>query len=149
MGLDMQTGNIEGLKVLLANTYTLYLKTQNYHWNVKGPTFIMLHEFFEAQYKALGEAVDTIAERLRALGSKAPGSFEEFSKLKTLSEAKAEVSNAHAMLDDLIKDHTEIKQMIPMLLEQARSEGDEVTQDLLIERLEYHEKILWMLKSHI
>lgn len=145
----MQTGYSEGLKVLLANTYTLYLKTQNYHWNVKGPTFIMLHEFFEEQYKALGEAADTIAERIRALGSRAPGSYAEFSKLKTLTEAKPEETNAHAMLDDLIKDHTEMKHMIPMLLEQARSEGDEVTQDLLIERLEYHEKILWMLRAHV
>jgi starvation-inducible DNA-binding protein len=145
----MQTGNSKGLAVLLANTYTLYLKTQNYHWNVKSTNFIMLHEFFEEQYQALAEAVDVIAERIKALSNRAPGSFEEFLELKTLPEAKREEINSQAMINDLIKDHTEIKHAIALLLEQARSENDDVTQDLLIGRLKYHEKTLWMLKSHI
>lgn len=144
----MASNSITGLKVLLANTYTLYLKTQNYHWNVTGPNFIMLHEFFEQQYTSLGEAVDGIAERIRALDQITPGSFSEFLKLKTLSEASVGL-NATAMINDLIKDHSEIHKTICSLLDQVRAENDEVTQDLLIERLEYHEKITWMLRSHL
>lgn len=144
----MASGNISGLKILLANTYTLYLKTQNYHWNVTGANFIMLHKFFEEQYEALAEAVDTIAERIRILGANAPGSFEEFAKLKTLSEAQINLE-AKDMIDDLIKDHTEINRTLAMLLEQAKSENDEVTQSVLVERLEYHEKAIWMLRSHV
>lgn len=144
----MASNSVQGLRVLLANTYTLYLKTQNFHWNVTGPNFIMLHEFFEEQYKALGDAIDEIAERIRALNTYAPGSFEEFMTLKTLLEAKSGM-NATAMINDLIKDHTEIHRTINLLLDEARTESDEVTQDLLIERLEFHEKTTWMLRSHI
>ena len=104
--------------------------------------------FFEKQYEQLAEAVDTIAERLRAMKERTPGSFSEFSSLKTLPEAKPEEINVQIMLQNLISDHTEIHRNIGMLLEQARKEGDEVTQDLLIERLKYHEKILWMLRAH-
>jgi starvation-inducible DNA-binding protein len=144
----MGTGNVQGLKILLANTYTLYLKTQNFHWNVTGPNFIMLHEFFEGQYKALGEAVDVIAERIRTLNTPAPGSFEEFMTLKTLTEAKSNL-NATAMINELITDHKDLHRSIAMLIDQARSEGDEVTQDLLVERLEFHEKTMWMLRAHL
>lgn len=144
----MPAGNIQGLKVLLANTYTLYLKTQNYHWNVTGPSFIMLHEFFEKHYESLAEAVDEIAERIRMLGAEAPGSFQEFLTLKTLDEAKKGL-NATAMINDLVEDHDTIRRTILMLLEQAHNENDEVTQDLLIERLKNHEKLAWMLRSHL
>lgn len=144
----MGTGSVQGLKILLANTYTLYLKTQNFHWNVTGPNFIMLHEFFESQYKALGDAVDEIAERIRMLNMPAPGSFEEFMTLKTLSEAKSN-PNATAMINELINDHKDLHRSITMLLDQARTEGDEVTQELLVERLEFHEKTIWMLRAHL
>lgn len=144
----MASDSVQGLRVLLANTYTLYLKTQNFHWNVTGPNFIMLHEFFEGQYKALGDAIDEIAERIRILNTYSPGSFEEFMTLKTLSEAKPGM-NATAMINELIKDHSEIHRTINLLLDQAGTDHDEVTQDLLIERLEFHEKTIWMLKAHI
>lgn len=142
------SGATSGLKVLLANTYALYLKTQNYHWNVVGPHFHSLHGMFEEQYKALAEAVDEIAERIRALGDSAPGSFEEFSKLKTISEAKLKM-DSFAMIKDLVESHEAIAKHIALILKQAEDEQDEVTQDLLVERLSAHEKTLWMLKAHL
>lgn len=144
----MPGASIQGLKILLANTYTLYLKTQNYHWNVAGPNFIMLHQFFEKQYESLADAVDVIAERIKALGADSPGSFQEFISLKTLDEAKANL-NASAMINDLLEDHKKIGKNITLLLEQARNENDEVTENLLIDRLEEHEKSAWMLDSHL
>lgn len=145
----MGSVNKAGLKILLANTYTLYLKTQNYHWNVTGSHFIVWHEFFEKQYQALEEAIDDIAERIRALGEQAPGSFVEFIALKTIEEATPEHHNIADMLQQLVKDHTDIYRAITLLLEQARTEEDEVTQDLLVKRLVHHAKALWMIRSHL
>lgn len=136
------------LSKLLANTYCLYLKTQNYHWNVTGPTFIMLHGLFESQYEELADASDLIAERIRALHAHAPGSFAEFSKLMSLSEAKKGASSK-VMLESLTADHETVIEMLITFLGTEGVKKDEATQDLLIERLRAHEKTHWMLKSHL
>ncbi len=142
------TGDIQGLKVLLADTYALYLKTQNYHWNVKGPLFHAYHVLFEEEYKQLVEAVDVIAERIRSKGELSPGSFKEFAELKTITEAKTKI-DALAMIKDLTESHETINKSLHTLLEQAKKAEDDVTQDLILERMEYHEKTIWMLKSHL
>ncbi len=144
--MKSSSGATSGLKVVLANTYTLYLKTQNYHWNVVGAHFHHFHLLFEEQYKALAEAADVIAERIRALGVVAPGSFEEFSNLKTIQEAQQQI-DAFAMIKDLIESHEAVCKNIKLILQQAKDEEDEVTQDLLIQRLAEHEKALWMLRA--
>jgi starvation-inducible DNA-binding protein len=136
------------LSALLADTYALYLKTQNYHWNVTGPNFFSLHNLFDGQYNELAEAVDEIAERIRALGELAPGSFKDFSRLMSVSEAKTK-TNALGMVNDLIKTHEAICKSISQIIEQTRKENDEGTQDLLINRLAAHEKMAWMLRSHL
>tara|TARA_Y100001960_G_C14777779_1_gene884373 strand:- start:2886 stop:3308 length:423 start_codon:yes stop_codon:yes gene_type:complete len=135
---------VQNLKVVLANSYTLYLKTHNYHWNVTGPSFKSLHDLFEVQYTELATAVDDIAERIRALDAVAPGSFTEFLKLTTLSEAKAGI-NAEEMLDDMIESQTALIESLNAALDAA--EGDEVTSGILGERLSVHEKARWMLKA--
>ena len=136
------------MKVLLANTYALYLKTQNYHWNVTGPYFHSLHKLFEEEYIQLAEAVDTIAERIRTKGEKAPGSFQAFIELKTINEAKGDIS-ALEMIKDLLESHEAICKSLHLLLSQAKDQEDDATQDLLIERMEEHEKTMWMLRSHL
>lgn len=138
----------ESLSKLLANTYALYLKTQNYHWNVTGPNFIMLHTLFEQQYEELADAADLIAERLRALNVYSPGSFAEFSKLMTIAEAKKGAS-WKVMIESLAHDHDVIIKMMDKCLDLDDIINDEATQDLLIERLRAHQKTLWMLRSHL
>ncbi|MGE4348905.1 MAG: Dps family protein [Candidatus Berkiella sp.] len=136
------------LKKILADTYALYLKSQNYHWNVEGIHFQSLHSLFETHYKALSEAVDEIAERIRALGFKAPGSFKIFDSLKTITDAN-ENASAKEMLEDLKRSHQTIQKNIIAALEVAQQQKDEVTIGLLVDRLEYHEKTLWMLGAHL
>lgn len=136
------------LKKLLANTYALYLKTQNYHWNVVGPQFYGLHHLFEDQYKELSDAVDEIAERIRGLNDTAPGSFEEFIAMKDIPEAKQGI-NAMVMVKDLQDTHEALRDKLVLILDEAKQNEDDVTQDLIIERLEAHEKAVWMLKSHL
>lgn len=138
---------IEHLKKVLASSYTLYVKTHNYHWNVEGPHFHALHGMFEEQYTELAEAVDTIAERIRALGDYAPGSFEEFSKLTEISEAKAANTNAMEMVKDLKESHEKMSALAQSTLEVADEAGDEVTIDLMVERKTVHDETAWMLRS--
>lgn len=142
------SGMAQALKVLLADTYTLYLKTQNYHWNVTGPDFFSLHKMFEEQYEALAEATDEIAERIRALAIKSPGSFAEFSSLKTISEARNDITGKE-MIAELKTAHEQIAKHLELMIEQAGKENDVVTQDLLIERLGFHDKTIWMLAAHL
>lgn len=139
---------IQGLKELLANTYTLYLKTQNYHWNVEGPYFYSLHLLFETQYKELAQALDTIAERIRSLGEIAPGSYTAFSTLTSIPDAKTPIK-ALEMVSDLHQSHKLLIQQLNELLNLAKQSNDEATQNLFVERLETHEKIAWMLRSHL
>lgn len=139
---------IKSLKILLADTYTLYLKTQNYHWNVKGLHFHSLHLLFEKQYEELADAVDEIAERIRACGEYTPGSFVEFINLKTIAEAKSNI-DATQMLKDLKESHEKIAQYLPDFSQKMATEQDEASQDLIIQRMAYHDKTIWMLASSL
>jgi starvation-inducible DNA-binding protein len=139
---------VENLKALLADNYTLYLKTQNFHWNVTGPNFQSLHQLFMAQYTDLFNANDAIAERIRSLGSKAPGTFKEFSKLATIKEASGDIS-AKQMLAELIKDQNAILKTLRKLADSADDVDDEVTEGMAVARMEIHEKNRWMLESSL
>jgi starvation-inducible DNA-binding protein len=130
----------------LADTYALYLKTQNFHWNVSGPLFYSLHKMFEEQYTELAASVDEIAERIRSLGCYTPASFGQFSQLMSLKDEKSLLS-AEAMVQKLIKDHEILVQASLHLIATAQKAHDEGTADLVIQRLKSHEKTIWMLKS--
>lgn len=134
------------LSSLLADSYTLYLKTHNYHWNVTGPLFNTLHTMFEAQYSELAVAVDEIAERIRALGIKAPGSYREFLKLASIEEAKGGES-AEEMILELVNGQEAIVRTARHAFPAADSASDEPTADLLTQRMQIHEKNAWMLRS--
>lgn len=136
----------EGLSALLADTYTLYLKTHNYHWNVTGPMFNTLHLMFEAQYTELALAVDLIAERIRALGHPAPGSYAAFSKLSSIKES-SDVPKAKEMIGDLVKGQEAVTRTAKKVMAVADKAGDEPTADLLTQRMQVHEKTAWMLRS--
>lgn len=135
-----------GLSNLLADSYTLYLKTHNYHWNVQGPQFNTLHLMFEAQYTELALAVDQIAERIRALGVKAPGSYAEFSKLTSIDEADGNES-AEEMIRQLVLGQESIVRTARQIFPDADISNDEPTADLLTQRMQLHEKNAWMLRS--
>lgn len=139
---------IQALSKLLADSYILYLKTQNYHWNVTGPYFNTLHTLFQTQYEDLALANDLIAERLRALGIKAPGSFSAFSKLTSIKEETGNPS-ATQMLKNLAKDQEIIVASAESVLKAAQADDDDPTVDLAIERQNTHQKNLWMLKAHL
>lgn len=136
----------EGLSRLLADTYTLYLKTHNYHWNVTGPMFQTLHLMFETQYTELALAVDLIAERIRALGAKAPGSYAEFSRLTSISEGTA-ANSAVDMIRDLVVSQEAVVRTARALFPVVDEAHDEPTADLLTQRMQIHEKTAWMLRS--
>lgn len=143
---NQSTQMTEGMAKLLADTYTLYLKTQNFHWNVTGPHFHSLHSMFEEEYIELAAAVDEIAERIRALGATAPGSFAEFLKLTSIKEESGTPS-ASEMVKKLLHDHEAVIQHIASLMPIASELKDEGTLDLLITRTEIHQKTAWMLRS--
>lgn len=136
----------EGLSRLLADSYTLYLKTHNYHWNVTGPMFQTLHLMFETQYTELALAVDVIAERIRSLGAKAPGSYSAFARLSTIKEAEGDIS-AVEMITDLVKAQESVIKTARSLFPAADEAHDEATADLLTQRIQLHEKTAWMLRS--
>lgn len=139
---------VEDLGKLLASTYTLYLKTQNFHWNVTGPFFQTLHLMFETQYNALALANDEIAERIRSLGAPAPGTYREFAQLSFISEPQGKLK-AEDMVQALKDDHRVIIDRIKAMIEEAGSIGDEGSVDLLTTRLSEHEKTAWMLQSFL
>jgi starvation-inducible DNA-binding protein len=136
----------EGLARLLADTYTLYLKTHNFHWNVTGPMFQTLHLMFEQQYTELAGAVDLIAERIRALGFPAPGTYREFIAATTLEEPKG-VPAATAMIEELVIGQEAVVRTARSILPVADSANDQPTLDLLTQRMQIHEKTAWMLRS--
>ena len=138
----------EGLSRLLADTYTLYLKTHNFHWNVTGPMFNSLHLMFETQYTELAVAVDEIAERIRALGVAAPGSYAKFSELTVLEEETG-VPSAEDMIKQLVKDQEAVVRTARSVIPLAEKANDEPSADLLTQRMQVHEKTAWMLRSLI
>ena len=136
----------KGLSRLLADSYTLYLTTHNFHWNVTGPMFNTLHQMFEGQYIELSDAVDLIAERIPALGFPAPGSFREFEKLTSLKQPE-ELPDAKGMIRLLLNNHEGVAKTARMVVPLAEKASDEPTLDLLTQRLQIHEKTAWMLRS--
>jgi starvation-inducible DNA-binding protein len=135
-----------GLAKLLADSYTIYLKTHNFHWNVTGPMFNTLHLMFEQQYTELALAVDLIAERIRALGCTAPGSYAQFSKLSSVKEETG-VPAALDMVRQLIEGQEAVARTARGVFPAAQGASDQVTLDLLTQRLQVHEKTAWMLRS--
>jgi starvation-inducible DNA-binding protein len=136
----------KGLSHLLADTYTLYLKTHNFHWNVTGPMFQTLHLMFETQYNELALAVDAIAERIRALGFPAPGTYSAYVKLSSISETEG-VPDARKMIQLLVEGQEAVARTARKVFPAAEKASDEPTADLLTQRLQVHEKTAWMLRS--
>ena len=136
----------DGLSRLLADTYTLYLKTHNYHWNVTGPMFQTLHLMFETQYNELALAVDLVAERIRALGAPAPGSYREFTALSSVPEDD-DRPNATEMIRRLVTGQESVARTARSIFPVVEQAHDEPTADLLTQRLQIHEKTAWMLRS--
>ena len=136
----------DGLSRLLADTYTLYLKTHNFHWNVKGPMFQTLHLMFMDQYNELWIALDAIAERIRALGFPAPGTNSEFAKLTSIRETPG-VPEAKQMVRLLVEGHEAVAKTARKIFPAVEKASDEPTADLLTQRLQVHEKTAWMLRS--
>lgn len=136
----------DGLSHLLADTYTLYLKTHNFHWNVTGPMFQTLHLMFEVQYNELALAVDLIAERIRALGFPAPGSYSAYGKLSSIKEETG-TPGAKAMIKQLVEGQEAVVRTARKVFPAAEKVSDEPTCDLLTQRMQQHEKTAWMLRS--
>lgn len=136
----------DGLARVLADSYTLYLKTHNFHWNVVGPMFNTLHLMFEDQYNELALAVDQIAERIRALGEPAPGSYLEFSELSSIEESR-DKPDATEMIRQLVEGHETVARTARTVYPLVEAASDEPTADLITQRLQIHEKTAWMLRS--
>jgi starvation-inducible DNA-binding protein len=143
---DIRKEIADGLSRLLADTYTLYLKTHYFHWNVTGPMFQTLHLMFETQYTELALAVDLIAERIRALGFPAPGSYTEYAKLSSIPETTS-VPKATEMIKLLVEGQEAVCRTARSIYAVANKASDEPTADLLTQRLQLHEKTAWMLRS--
>ncbi len=138
---------VAGLSRLLADTYTLYLTTHNFHWNVTGPQFNSLHAMFMAQYTELWNAVDPIAERIRSLGHVAPGSYAQFAALSSLPDAPADPPKADEMVRLLMQGHEAVARTARAVFPIAEAANDQPSCDLLTQRLDVHEKTAWMLRS--
>jgi starvation-inducible DNA-binding protein len=132
----------------LADSYTLYLKTHNFHWNVTGPMFNTLHTMFETQYTELALAVDEIAERIRAIGQHAPGSYAEFGEITSVRDGKPG-TRALDMVRELGDDQLKVAASAKELIGVAEKNGDDVSVDLGVRRMQVHEKTAWMLRSHL
>jgi starvation-inducible DNA-binding protein len=139
----------EMLGRVLANTYTLYLKTHNYHWNVTGPQFASLHTLFETQYTELAAAVDTVAERIRSLGHVAPGSYAAFGKLSEIKEAPESPPEAMQMIRELAADNEALIKLAEKANDVADESNDVASGDMMIERMQVHAKSAWMLRAHL
>ena len=146
----MQTSDrvVEKLSILLGSSYSLYLKTQNYHWNVTGPMFTTLHSLFETQYSEIGQAVDEIAERIRALGARAPASYSEYARLSRIEEDSTSPP-ATEMIEALAADQTTLAATAREVIQSALEIDDDATADLGTRRIDVHEKNAWMLRSHL
>jgi starvation-inducible DNA-binding protein len=135
-----------GLSRVLADTYTLYLETHNFHWNVTGPMFQTLHLMFETQYNELATAVDLVAERIRALGFPAPGTYKQFTTLSSIKEEDG-VPKAQEMIRLLVEGHETVARTAREVFKSAEGASDQPTCDLLTQRMQVHEKTAWMLRS--
>ena len=136
----------DSLSMLLSDTYVLYLKTQNFHWNVRGARFPVLHQLFETQYVEIAAAVDKMAERIRALGYLAPASFEEFKSLASIEEGDSKLQ-ADEMVKRLMLDHEHMAQSFRAMFSKAERDHDIATADLFTQRMAIHEKFAWMLRA--
>ncbi len=136
----------QGLSRLLADTYTLYLKTHNFHWNVTGPMFQTLHLMFETQYNELALAVDLIAERIRSLGFPAPGTYQQYARLSSIKE-ETDIPKAQDMIRLLVAGQEAVVRTARSLYPAVEAAADEATADLLTQRIQLHEKTAWMLRS--
>ncbi len=139
---------VDPLAKLLASSYMLYLKSHNYHWNVTGPMFTTLHTLFELQYTEYATAIDEIAERIRALGAYAPGSFSEFASLSAVKEETGH-PNANEMIRTLVADQEAVAAVARDVFAAADAANDQATADLATRRLDVHAKNAWMLRSHL
>jgi starvation-inducible DNA-binding protein len=137
---------VKGVSLVLGNTYTLYLKTHSFHWNVTGPMFQTLHLMFEQEYNELATAVDLVAERIRALNAPAPGSYSALIKLTSITEETG-VPKAEDMIRQLVHGHETVIRVARSVFPVAEKAGDQVTLDLLTQRMHVHEKTAWMLRS--
>lgn len=144
----MQNSVVKNLEIVLANSYSLALKTQNYHWNVTSSDFKALHEMFEEQYNDLFTAIDEIAERIRALGEKVDGTYENFSKISEIKSGNKDLKS-NEMLKDLLDSNETLIKLLKEGVAAAQNASDEVTADVFIGRLKTHEKAAWMIKSSI
>jgi starvation-inducible DNA-binding protein len=147
ISVEQRAAIASGLSHLLADTYTLYLTTHNFHWNVTGPMFNSLHQMFMAQYTELWNAVDPIAERIRSLGSVAPGSYAQFGALASIKDAPTVPPKALEMVRILVDGHEAVARTAREIFPLADAAGDEPTADLLTQRLTVHEQTAWMLRS--
>jgi starvation-inducible DNA-binding protein len=136
----------EGLSLVLADSYRLYLKTHNFHWNVTGPMFQTLHLVFETQYDELALAVDLVAERIRAFGVTAPGTYKQFAQLTAIKE-EGGIPEAHDMIRRLVGGHETVARTTREVFKAAEGASDQPTCDLLTQRMQVHEKAAWMLRS--
>ncbi len=139
---------VKSLSGLLANSYLLYVKTHNYHWNVTGPMFSTLHTLFETQYTELATAVDEIAERIRALDAFAPGSLAAFSELAQVEEERGD-PDAKQMIRNLVADQQAVVEAAHNVIEAAEQNNDQASADLATRRMDIHQKNAWMLRSHL
>ena len=148
IGIDKENRKeiVDGLSLLLADSYTLYLKTHNFHWNVTGPMFNTLHLMFETQYTELALGVDLIAERIRSLGFPAPATYTEYAKLTSISESSG-VPNADEMIQQLVSGQEAVVRTARSVFSIADRANDQPTGDLLTQRMQLHEKNAWMLRS--
>ncbi|MEM8987480.1 MAG: Dps family protein [Pseudomonadota bacterium] len=144
---EQRAGVAEALNKLLADTYTLYLQTHRYHWNVTGPMFNTLHTMFEEQYREMWAAVDEVAERIRALGAFAPGSYEAFAELTEVKSGDNSTPSAQTMIANLLEGHETLVRRARQALEVADAADDAATEDLITVRIQTHEKTAWMLRA--
>jgi len=145
---DKKMSLIKGLEQVLADTYALYLKTQNYHWNIEGKRFRELHAYFEDQYNDLAEAIDTVAELIRGFKVKTIGTFDAFKNLTKIKDAKSDITDEE-MLKDLLADQDVMLDTLKKALDAAKAADDEVVCDFLIGRMTIHSKNAWMMRSSL
>lgn len=145
---DVRRKIAKHLGLILSDLYILYVKTQNFHWNIVDPRFYSLHLFFEEHYKEMAETIDEIAERIRMLGERSPASLKEFLKLASLKES-TESLTGDQMIQILLEDHESVIKNLRKEIQRSSESDDEGTADLLINCLRFHEKTAWMLRSHL